>query len=129
MKANSKEIKITSDSLVMDIQKSFNLFYPYLKVEFSTNPQGILSLKNHVVTPETNVGKITKIPASVTIDLNEDRTIYEIEQDFAKQLGLLLQVFRKSGKVWNEISLTDTWTLDSQNKAGEFISTEMAAAW
>ena len=39
-----------------------------------------------------------------------------------------MQVFRKSGNIWNAISLTDSWTLESQNEAGEFISTEMSAA-
>ncbi len=43
-------------------------------------------------------------------------------------LGLYIQVFGKSGNVWNVISFTDSWTLESHNKAAEFISAEMAAA-
>jgi hypothetical protein len=35
-------------------------------------------------------------------------------------------VSRKSGNVWNMISVTDGWTLESQNSAGEFISSQMA---
>jgi hypothetical protein len=41
------------------------------------------------------------------------------------KLGVIVQVSRKSGNVWNVISITEGWTLESQNSAGEFISSEM----
>jgi hypothetical protein len=33
---------------------------------------------------------------------------------------------RKSGNVWNVISVTDGWTLENQNASGQFISSVMA---
>lgn len=128
MDNNSKEIIITRDSIVVDIQKAFNLFYPYLKIEFSTNPKGVLSLKKHSINPQNSIGKITNLTSTFKLNVDEDRTVAEIEKECRELLGLSIQVFRKSGNVWNVISLTDGWTLESQNKAGEFISTEMSAA-
>ncbi|WP_018617442.1 hypothetical protein [Segetibacter koreensis] len=128
MDNNSKEIIITRDSIVVDIQKAFNLFYPYLKIEFSTSPKGVLSLKKHSINPQNSIGKITNLTSTLKLNVDEDRTVAEIEKECRELLGLSIQVFRKSGNVWNVISLTDGWTLESQNKAGEFISTEMSAA-
>lgn len=39
--------------------------------------------------------------------------------------GLSVLVFKKQENVWNALSLTKSWTLESQN-AAEFISAEMA---
>jgi hypothetical protein len=33
-----------------------------------------------------------------------------------------VQVFRKSGKVWLETTVTDGWTLEEQNLQGEALS-------
>jgi hypothetical protein len=49
-------------------------------------------------------------------------TVTELEQEFEKIYGLHIQVFRKSGQVWLETSVTDGWTLDMQNKQGESLS-------
>lgn len=117
MENNSKEITIDRDSLVINIQKEFTLFYPFLKIEFSSNTK-----RFHSSSFETENA------TNVKLNVNEDRTIAEIEKDCVELLGLFIQVFRKSGNVWNVISLTKSWTLQSQNLAGEFISTEMQKA-
>lgn len=117
---------MTRDSHLADIQNAFNLFYPFLKIEFSTNTKGIFAFKKHKLNPETSLNGIAILSEPVTLNVDEDRTIAEVEVDCMELLGLSIQVFRKSGNVWNVISLTDSWTLASQNKAGEFISTEMA---
>ncbi|MDB5245641.1 MAG: hypothetical protein JWQ40_35 [Segetibacter sp.] len=128
MKPVSKELIISGYSVVRDIQKAFNSHYPFLKIEFSTNPKGVFSLKKHMVSPESSMSKITHLPTPIQLNVAEYRTVAEVEKDCTEFLGLSMQVFRKSGNVWNVISLTDSWTLESQNNAGEFISTEMAAA-
>jgi hypothetical protein len=122
MKQLSKEIIISSDSLITDIQKAFNLFYPFLKIEIAMG-KGAASLKN----ADTNHSfkKLSELEAPKKLNVADSRTVADVEKDFREMLGLSVQVFRKSGKVWNVISLTDSWTLESQNKAGEFISTEM----
>ena len=128
MEKNNKEIIISRDSLVMEIQKEFNLFYPFLKIEFSTRAKGLLNFKKYGVNPASRINEITNLSSVIKLNVNSDRTIAQIEEDCRELSGLSMQVFRKSGNIWNAISLTDSWTLESQNEAGEFISTEMSAA-
>ncbi|QEC65766.1 hypothetical protein FRZ67_00015 [Panacibacter ginsenosidivorans] len=61
----------------------------------------------------------------VKLRIENKRTIAQVEDDCIQQLGLLVQISRKSGNVWNTISLTENWTLEEQNNAGKFISSEM----
>src|SRR3954447_20965882 len=115
MEENSNEIVISKDSLVMDIQREFSSFYPFLKIEFSTKVKLPFSFRNHKVNPESKISKITSPAFPVKLNVGPERTIAQFEEDCRELLGLSMQVSRKSGNVWNNISLTDSWTLESQN--------------
>jgi hypothetical protein len=45
-----------------------------------------------------------------------------LEKVFQDNLGLYVQVFRKSGKVWLETTATDNWSLFKQNEEGQELS-------
>jgi hypothetical protein len=128
MENNNKQIIMTGNSLLIDIQKHFNIVYPFLKIEFCTNSKGIFPSKKHLVNPQSPLSMVSGLSNEVTLHLDDDRTVAEIETDCRELLEVSSQVYRKSGNVWNVISLTDNWTLRSQNNAAEFISTEMAPA-
>jgi hypothetical protein len=49
-------------------------------------------------------------------------TVQELERVFQDELGLYVQVFRKSGKVWLETTATDNWSLYKQNMEGQELS-------
>ncbi|MCW3110780.1 MAG: hypothetical protein JWQ09_5286 [Segetibacter sp.] len=127
MQKDIKEITITGATKVRDVQKEFASFYPFLKIEFSKNEHGVF-FKNHKVNPENSVIKSGHLAVRVKLNVDEERTIAEVEKDCHELLGLSIQICRKSGNVWNAISITNSWTLQSQNMAGEFISTEMQKA-
>lgn len=55
------------------------------------------------------------------VDIHSDITVAELENSFAG-FGLRTEVFRKSGNVWVPTLLTDNWTLQQQNNAGEEIT-------
>ncbi|HVX27352.1 MAG TPA: hypothetical protein VHB70_13470, partial [Parafilimonas sp.] len=55
------------------------------------------------------------------IDISNEVTVAELENQFG-DIGLIAEVFRKSGNVWIESSLTDNWTLQQQNNEAEEIS-------
>lgn len=126
MEKISKEILITGDSLLTDIGQQFSLFYPFLKIEFSK--KNIFHFKKNKLQPGVRIKQLTTLATPVKVNVDNNITIAELEKMFSNLLHLSVQVFRKSGNVWNAISLTDSWTLESQNKAGEFISTEVTAA-
>ena len=46
------------------------------------------------------------------------------EKIFKDQFSLAVQVFRRSGNLWLETTMTDNWTLRQQNEHGREISTD-----
>lgn len=126
METNKKEIQFYNETFLKDIQQLFNTYYPFLKIEFweaKRYPAAETKLKNDRYGMQ--VKDVSNVKERVAIDVSDERTIKEIVEDFKKNSGTNIDVYRKSGNVWNVITLTDSWTLESQNKAGQFISSEM----
>ena len=116
-----KEILVNINSLWSDIQSVFSGYYPFLKMEMIKKGS-----PEHRITILASRTCLTHITANepCIIDINNNRTVLEIMNDFKTKLGLEILVSRKSGNVWNIISITEEWTLKSQNAAGEFISSQ-----
>jgi hypothetical protein len=119
------QIGIKDETRIMDIQKEFNTSYPYLKLEFYKNllPQNNPSPKAEKMNPGESFKKISRSYEPGTINIDRKRTVSELVHDFWKIFGLSVLVFRKSGNLWIETSLTDSWTLGKQNTIGESFST------
>jgi hypothetical protein len=117
---------IQKDTRILDIQKEFNTFYPYLKLEFFKNhaPQKKLAPKAEKINPVEAVNNITPFYEPGSISIDKKRTVAQLVQDFQESFGLSVLVFRKSGNLWIETSLTDSWTLGKQNIIGESFSTK-----
>ena len=126
METNNKEILLNKDRHLIDIQSVFTACYPFLRIEFIQIEKDVKSLRRTVIDPLTSLKQLTIFDAPIKIDINKNRTVSEVSLDFEKTLRVIVQVSRKSGNVWNTISVTDGWTLQSQNTAGEYISSEMA---
>ena len=126
METNNKEILINKDRHLIDIQSVFTSCYPFLRIEFIQIEKDAKSLRRTVIDPLTSLKQLTIFDAPTKIDINKNRTVSEVSLDFEKTLRAIVQVSRKSGNVWNMISVTDGWTLQSQNTAGEYICSEMA---
>ena len=118
------KIAINDNRKILAIQEEFSQIFPYLKLEFFAKPhvKGGASpktcIKHNTKTLEEcrtihNNGEITIIP---------EMTVTDLEQRFSDVYGLSVQVFRKSGKVWLETTVTDGWTLLEQNRQGEDLS-------
>ncbi len=128
MNPGDKKIEITSTSRWSDIQSTFSSHYPFLKIELTETEKGIKKKRIFKVDAEICINNITKLKEPCIIDLDSTRSISQLVQDFATMLGIRVDVLRKSGKVWNLISLTGLWTLESQNEAGKFICSQMLDA-
>ena len=106
---------------IESVQKQFNVIYPFLKIEFFTKPhkkfEGSNKKDRYVMNEEIN--SIETKHTDLKIMLDHRTTVTKMEEAFEKQYGLYVQVFRKSGNVWLETSVTDNWTLDKQNAEGE----------
>lgn len=121
----NRTIHINNDSLVRDIQSEFSSYYPFLKIEFLAKNIHPKSSRTPSLEPHFQLKHLAKILPG-KIDISGNRTVEEVSNDIQDILPVIVQMSRKSGNVWNTISISHGWTLQSQNTAGEFISSEMA---
>ena len=113
-------LHIHKERLISDIQQEFNDSYPYLKIELFASP-----LKYQQTSPPG--GKLPRqLPLKSfaqqmpegKIELEDTMSVHQLEELFQDIFGLNLQVFRKSGNLWLETTVTDSWTLKQQNDYG-----------
>ncbi len=112
---------------IASLQKEFNSVFPYLKIEFFTqsHEKGKGSPRSQLIDVALNLGAYRKKGKNdVGITIHEDQTVAEVEKLFQDSFGLSVQVFRKSGKLWLETTMTDDWTLKKQNEQGKELSYE-----
>ncbi len=115
------KIAITDNRKIHQLQDEFNSSFPYLRIEFfsRTHKTGGGNSPRSLRAPDRTIGECRKIHRKGTLSINENMTVAELEQNFREMYGLNVQVFRKSGKVWLETTVTDGWTLAEQNSQGE----------
>ena len=122
MEDDKKEISATEESQLQDIREAFTGFYPFLMIEFFQHEQAPLVHKVAKRVADKDLKVCAEPKAVHTIDMSSRRTVSEVVKDVTSLFRVKAQVCRKSGNVWNAVSLTDGWTLERQNTAGEFIS-------
>jgi hypothetical protein len=110
-------VRLFDGQTIGDIQQAFSQAFPYLKIDFFKN----LELNGIRITKKLEPPFTIFNPADAVIDLEGSRTISDIKKDFLNITGLVTRIFRKSGNVWIETSLTDDWTLSRQNTEGSQI--------
>ncbi|MBO9562657.1 MAG: hypothetical protein J7621_07780 [Niastella sp.] len=116
-------IHINSKSQISDIQHDFNQLFPFLKIELFKYKHGYQEASSRQIKLPSNlyIGELAAlIPKE--IDVTENMTVQQFEKLFEAKLGLNIQVFRKSGSIWLETTMTDSWTLKQQNEHGREIS-------
>lgn len=118
------KITINDHRKIFAIQEAFTHAFPFLRLEFFAKPHkpGGASAKKFIKHSAKTLGECRTIHNTGTITITGTTTVGELEQRFADIYGLGVQVFRKSGNVWLETTVTDSWTLERQNKEGESLS-------
>jgi hypothetical protein len=119
------KLSINRDTRLRDIQTVFTAEFNYLRLEFFRNP--VLPFQP---SPKKDMRSADEMALSSNsknlmagIDINGQLKVSELEELFAREAGLYVQVFRRSGNVWIETTFTDDWSLEQQNKEGELLST------
>lgn len=117
-------LQISPNRLVSDVQKEFNSAFPFLKIEFFRNKayqQSEIPVYQ-MVPPNQKIGSIQKVITDGDLDINGSMKVKDVEKLFNLQFSLLAQVFRRSGNLWLQTTMTDNWTLAQQNEHGREIS-------
>jgi len=112
------EIHINQTKTLKSIQEEFESSFPYLKMEFYNDAHSERegSHKRNALDSNLTIGAVQKHEFLGTIRIDELTKVSEVENIFAKNLGLSAQVFRKSGNLWLQTTTTDNWTLAEQNQ-------------
>lgn len=116
---------LINDTLsIRDLQLAFNSMFPYLRLEFFRN--GKVAEKMHVlnklILPHSTIGEIWTNKESAEIEIEESTIVKDLEKTFMEKFGITMQIFRKSGNLWLETTMTDKWTLKQQNEHGKEIT-------
>jgi hypothetical protein len=124
MNNNHKMIlTITNEKTINEIEKEFELIFPFLKLQFYINnnqPDG-KKIKRNIKQNNISIADCRKIFNNHSLTIKPDLTVTELEQKIQNIFGLDIQVLRKSENVWLETSFTDGWTLKEQNHQGEIL--------
>jgi hypothetical protein len=115
------EIYISEEAIISNIQNDFREAYPFLTLEFYRQPheEGEHCNEMEKLSPDTPIDDIRMMHTFGWIDISKQRSAAEVEYDFRHQLGLSVQVMRKSGAMWVQTTKTDHWTLQQLNEEGK----------
>lgn len=111
-------LKINGSQSAGDFRKEFSSAFPFLKIELlrkSTNQEEKPGAKGITTLPANQLMSKTQ----VAFDINEATTVADLKSLFLEKLGIITLVYRKSGTMWIETSLTDDWSLGRQNLEAE----------
>ncbi len=114
-------ISIQNTQSLQHIQHQFTSVFPFLKIEFFQKPHanGAGSARKYLIPVKTLVSAIRQRDSKADIVIEPGMTVSQLEQMFRSELGLNVQVFRRSGNLWLETTATDNWTLGYQNELGK----------
>ena len=118
------KIKIGSTRLLSEIQKDFNDYFPFLKIEFfrSTVPRQSKWNAVNRISPNLEISRVQVQQKEGEIRFVDETKVEELENNFRDEFNLNVQVFRRSGNIWLETTMTDKWTLKQQNEHGREIT-------
>jgi len=120
-------LAVKGERFISEVQNDFSLAYPFLKIEFFKNG----NTRRERYAFEKLISNRLRIKDAWflnkregDLDFDDNTSVLDLEKAFMDQFGLSIQVFRKSGNIWLETTITDNWTLKRQNDHGREISTE-----
>lgn len=112
-------LKIDKRISVGDFQKEFNAIFPFLKIEFFKPSSKVDASSYRTASPMTSRDHIANDIKSSTISIDSMTTVAQLKKLLSEKFGLLSLIYRKSGSMWIETSLTEDWSLERQNHEAE----------
>jgi len=110
-------MQIYSTRQLKELQADFKRSFPYLKIEFFSQPHeiGEESDEAHLLNNCLTIGELTDQKTKGCLALNSDLQVGLFEKEMEQSFGLYIQVYRKSHGKWLQTWATDIWTLGEQN--------------
>ena len=97
-------LHITADSVISDVQKEFNHFFPDFKLEFFFTSADHLNPCLHLLHsyPFVTIRELCDFNQKCYLDIKESMTVSQLEKKFRKKFGLPAMIYRKAGKYWQK---------------------------
>jgi len=120
---------IREEDTFRQVQVLFNEYFPYLKIEFFEKSSPV-HLTPGTYKPVLNKDrKLTEFSKTITriapFTINKELNVKMVEEYIQSFYSLNALVYRKSGNVWLETTVTGNWTLEEQNKQGRLITLQL----
>ena len=112
---------ISPDRTIASVQADFHAEYPYLRLAFFSKAHEAYKGSNAKFLyskPETTLHELNSHLKDGYLLIEEDMPTWQLERLLETEFGLHTQVFRKSGNIWLETSVSDDLTLEQQNAKG-----------
>ena len=119
------DLTIDGERSCRSVQSEFTSLYPFLKIDFfrTYDGSGRSLSRPERVSPHEPLRRFVRDSLPVTVNVEGGKTVSQVIKSFEEALpSLSAAVFRKSGTLWIETTLTSDWTLDRQNREGEHLS-------
>lgn len=114
-------LQIDERKTVSQFQKEFSTLFPFLKIDFYKSMAGQRVGKSNKPALSLSANQLmSRSKASVAID--NSTTVATLKNIIMEKTGLACHVYRKSGTMWIETSLTEDWSLERQNHEAELMS-------
>lgn len=112
---------INDSKTISEIQEEFIEKFPFLRLEFykKSHQPHEASPKDEKIDSYFKIGEIRTGVRTGDLSINGHLKVSTLEEKFAEEYGLNVQVFRRSGDVWLQTTATDEWTLTEQNERGK----------
>jgi hypothetical protein len=118
-------LRIAPNKTISEVLKDFNAVFPYLKMEFFSNkayekqdfsPASIIPHSRKLAECQASINKDEEL------EISEGMKVMELEKELKEKYGLNALVFRRSGNLWLQTTMTDHWSLQKQNQHGKELS-------
>lgn len=113
----SLTIDVNDDFMTLkSIKDQFNEKFPHLKLEFfeAKHNKGEATAKEFMYDDAFRIKDIRKEGAMIPISIHGNLKTSSLEKLFEDELGIFVQVYKKSNNVWIQTTSTDDWTLSQQ---------------
>jgi hypothetical protein len=114
-------IQISPNDHISDLQNAFTATYPHLKLQFFSKAHGESKgsfAKFLIHDRNTLLGDLNPVLRASSISIAPDTITWALEKNFEEAFNLHVQVFRQSGSIWLETSVSDHLTLAEQEAKG-----------
>ena len=119
-------IEISKNKTIAEVQDNFSELYPFLKLDFYKKSSGRLGSEIKQKLVKTILLNNAGNGREGVMEITDPMTVGQLEKSFYDRFGMVVQVSRKSGTLWLETTMTDSWTLRQQNEHGRELSTPAA---